>query len=194
MITVNQEMMNAALEQHKLPEGITPEQLVAQLKDRPVVNIQENVFEEGDTFTMPANEAELAKVLRVEKFDRLARIDNEGKKVVPEGFYALVYTENPKTNMKAVKKFRVTSATASFNEYAKDPVNETYLANGKVVRSEGDVATLLRSKGSQYEQFTALLGKTITAKAPLVGNAAVMENQVPKGIRRRTIANFAFTE
>lgn len=194
MITVNQEMMNAALEQHKLPDGTTPEQLIAQLKDRPVVNIQENVFEEGDTFTMPANEAELAKVLRVEKFERLARTDNEGKKVVPEGFYALVYTENPKTNMKAVKKFRVTSATASFNEYAKDPVNETYLANGNVVRSEGDVATLLRSKSSQYEQFTALLGRTITAKAPLVGNAAVMENQVPKGIRRRTIANFAFTE
>lgn len=194
MITVNQEMMKAALEQHKLPEGMTSEQLIAQLKDRPVVNIQENVFEEGDTFTMPANEAELAKVLRVEKFERLARTDNEGKKVVPEGFYALVYTENPKTNMKAVKKFRVTSATASFNEYAKDPVNETFLANGKVVRSEGDVATLLRSKSSQYEQFTALLGKTITTKAPLVGNAAVMENQVPKGIRRRTIANFAFTE
>ena len=193
MITVNQEMMNAALEQHKLPEGTTPGQLIAQLKDRPVINIQENVFEEGDTFTMPANEAELEKVLRVEKFERLARTE-DGKKIVPEGFYILVYVENARTNMKSIKKFRVTSATASFNEYVRDSVNETYLASGKVIRSEGDVATLLRSKGTQYEQFISLLGKTITTKAPLVGNAAVMENQVPKGIRRRTITNFAFTE
>lgn len=195
MITVNQQMMDAALAQHKLPEGMTVEQLVTKIKAKAYVNVAENVFEEGDTFTMPATEEELGKVLRTEVFERLAYTDqNTGQKVVPEGFYALVYVENSKNGNKAVKKFRVTSATASFNEYAKDAINETYLATGRVVRSEGDVATLLRTKDNQYDQFMALLGKTITVKKPLVGNAAVMENNMPKGIRRRTVADFAFTE
>jgi hypothetical protein len=193
MITVNQEMLNAALAQHKLPEGQTPDQVVARLKEKAVVNVAENIFEEGDTFTMPANEEEFKKVLIPETYERLARTDPAtGEKIVPEGFSALVYVENSKNGNKAVKKFRVTSATASFNEYAKDSINETYLATGRVVRSEGDVATLLRTKNNQYEQFAALFGKTITTKKPLVGNAAVMSDGMPKGIRRRTVADFAF--
>lgn len=195
MITVNQQMMDAALAQHKLPENTTIEQVIDSLKNKAVINVQENIFEEGDTFTFPVNEEELKKVLFSEKFERLARTDPAtGEKIVPEGFYVLVYVENSKNGNKAIKKFRVTSATASFNEYAKDAINETFLATGRVIRSDGDVATLLRTKSNQYEQFAALFGKTITTKKPLAGNAAVMSDGVPKSIRRRTVTDFAFTE
>lgn len=191
MITPNKEMLDAAIAAHSSEKN--PDSAIGDWKkemiDRTTLDVSENIFEEGDTFTFPANEEEMLKVIVKDTYKNLPKI-KRGKRAgeYPSGFSVLVFVKNEKTGAESVKKFRASSASAGFNEYAFDPVNEVYVSTGNRVENTNNLCKTIRSQQNLWDSFACLYGKTLKVKTFVSGNAPVFDDRgVVISIKRRDI-------
>lgn len=160
----------------------------SDLDAKAVVNIEENVFVKGDVFSIPDNREEAEKVLIKEVFTNLPMNAN-GE--YPVGYSILVEVTNKETKMTTIKKFRFTAPRNSFAEYKLDEANNIFVATGRTIGPNNDLARTMKNFNNQGQMLDYLLGKTLEVTEEVSGMAARMENRVVKTLYRRTLPVFS---
>jgi hypothetical protein len=191
MISANDPMFIAAIARAKAQGGeiANDDTFLKEMDKANVIDLSENTFESGDTFTIPATRDEVLKVLVKDVYERLPKSRITGEH--PVGYSILVGVENAKTGKKCIKRFRVNAPCNSFAEYVKDDANDAYLATGKVIGPKNELAEKIRVLGTQGARLDALLGKTLKVSDNWhEGTAAVMTAGVVTGVRKRFLPEF----
>jgi hypothetical protein len=190
MIKADDPIFVAAIARAKSQGGQVGNQaFLAEMDNASVIDLSENTFEQGDTFTIPATREEVLKVLVKDVYTRLPKSRITGEH--PVGYSILVGVENATNGKKCIKRFRVNAPCNSFAEYAKDDANDAYLATGQVIGPKNALAEKIRNLGTQGASLDALLGKTLTVDLLIPGNAAVMTNGTVTGVRKRFLPQFS---
>lgn len=161
---------------------------LTDLNAKSVVNIEENVFVKGDVFSIPESQEELEKVLIAETFTNLP-VNAQGEH--PVGYSIFVEVTNKDTKQTSIKKFRFTAPRNSFAEYKLDEANNVYVATGRTIGPDNELARTMKNFNNQGQMAEYLLGKTLEVVDTAVGMAARMENRVVKTIYRRELPVFA---
>lgn len=159
----------------------------SDLDAKAVVNIEENVFVKDDVFSIPDTREEAEKVLIKEVFTNLPMNAN-GE--YPVGYSILVEVTNKSTKMTTIKKFRFTAPRNSFAEYKLDEANNIFVATGRTIGPNNDLARTMKNFNNQGQMLDYLLGKTLEVTEEVSGMAARMENRVVKTLYRRTLPVF----
>lgn len=157
-----------------------------------VVNFDENMWEIGDTFTMPDS---LENAIFEEVFENLPKSRRTGE--YPKGYFCLVWVENATTGFKGVKKFRPNQADAVQPEYAFDAANQSYKATGArkgATAANSTVAAAVAGCGNLYDKLEKLVGKTIKVTSKVSVDVAIREggSRVVTGIQSRELPIFNF--
>ena len=107
MISANDPMFIAAIARAKAQGGeiANDDTFLKEMDKANVIDLSENTFESGDTFTIPATRDEVLKVLVKDVYERLPKSRITGEH--PVGYSILVGVENAKTGKKCIKRFRV---------------------------------------------------------------------------------------
>lgn len=190
-IKVPQEMIEAAKAQIEAQNKANPQRngrignCIDGLESKAVGDFSANLWAIGDTFTVPDTLEELDKMLVYETYPNLP-LNSDG--TPKDGYYLLVGVDN--NGSQSMKHFRPGNITASFPEYRRDESTGCFLATGKTIQSNTTLATVLRMKANQKQQYEALLGKTIKVTGRNDGNAAKMQDGRVIDLKARSVYNF----
>lgn len=182
-------IFKAAIEAAKARGTIVgSDQTLADMDAATVVNFDENVWEEGDVFTLPATREELKPFLCTDVLENLPVLQNGPRAGEhPQAHSVLVLVKNKNTKKETVKRYRPNTPAISDPLYKWDEGQQAYMAAGGNLASKSKLAqavTLLPNQGARLDY---VLGKTIEVKHILSGDVARRQGGVVTGVRRRYI-------
>ena len=179
-------IMQAAIDAAKARGTIVgEEQTLADLDAATVVNFDENVWEEGDVFTLPKTREELKPFLCTDVLENLPVSERTGEH--PKAHSVLVIVKNKNTKKESVKRYRPGTPCISDPLYKWDEGQQTYLAAGGNLASKTALAQALSVLPNQGARLDYVLGKTIEVKRIISGDVARRQRNVITGVRRRYI-------
>lgn len=179
-------IFKAAIEAAKARGTIVGDnQTLADMDAATVVNFDENMWEEGDVFTLPATREELKPFLCTDVLENFPVNPQTGEH--PKAHSILVLVKNKKTNKETVKRYRPNAPAISDPLYKWDEAQQTYLAAGGNLASKTALAQAISLLPNQGARIDYVLGKTIEVKHILSGDVARRQGGVITGIRRRYI-------
>lgn len=188
MITVDDPRMKAAIER-ATANGTTigGADVFNAMDSATIVNVEENVWEEGDEFELPKNREEALPFMCTDVYKNLPR---KADGSFPVGYSILVDVTNSKTGAKSIKRFRPNQPCNNIPSYKWDEAQNAYVATGETFGPKNAVAQAVKLLGNQGARLDYFLGKKVKVSRILNGDQAVRKGGVVVGIQRKNLPEF----
>lgn len=188
MIEVTDPRMKSAIEAAAANGGeVGKASVLNDLDAATIVNVEENVWEEGDTFELPATREECLPFIVKDTFTNLPK---KADGTYPVGYSVLVDVENKRTGFKGIKRYRPNQPANSIPEYKWDDVQNAYLATGNTFGPKNALAEQIRSLRTQGARLDAVLGKKLTVSKVISGDQAQRKAGMVVGVQRKNLPEF----
>ena len=165
--------------------------IFTEMDAKTVMNVEENVWVEGDTFELPATREEALDFMVKDVYTNLPKTST-GE--YPTGYSVLVDVENPRTGAHTIKRFRPNQPANSIPEYKWDEAQNAYLATGSTFGPTNALAAELRLLHSQGARLDAVLGKKLRVVRMISGDQALRKAGVVVGVQRKNLPEFEVVE
>lgn len=188
MIKKDDPMMKSAIEAAQAAGGeVGTPNVFDELDAKVVINVEENVWEEGDTFELPKTREEALDFMVKDTYKNLPP-DAQGN--YPVGYSVLVEVENSRTGFKGIKRFRPNQPANSIPEYKWDEAQNAYMATGKTFGPKNALAAQFKTLHNQGARLDAVLGKKLRVARMISGDQAVRKNGVVIAVQRKSLPEF----